>query len=512
MQCNLATANQHNNQKSHYKKSVFDLEGKHNVALPQTTIWTKFFYGFGSVAYGVKDNGFSFFLLLYYNQVLGLPLQWVGTGIFAVLIFDSISDPIVGRVSDNLHSKWGRRHPFMYAAVIPVALSYFFLWNPPEGISDGSLFAYFIIMAAIVRTTITLYEIPSSALVAELTDDYDERTSFLSFRYFFGWWGGLTMAVLSYQFLLVPTDENPIGILNKNGYQTMGLIASCIMVFAILTSCLGTHKYIPYLRQPPAKQPFSLSRTAHELWETLSNRSFIALFAAAIFAAMSAGMSSSLDIYLNTFFWEMDNTDLANINLSYFGSALFALVFAPFVGKKLGKKKGAIIIAVLGALMAPSPYVLRFLGWFPENGTPEVFWALLGVRMFDVMLIVASSILIASMVADIVEESELKTGRRSEGLFFAARNFIAKSISGVGVLIATTVLTFINFPEGAKPGQVDPEVVLDLGMVYAPLMFCFYMMSVLILFAYRISREDHSENLRRLAEEGGITEGGPAGI
>ena len=149
------------------------------------SIWTEVFYGFGSVAYGVKDNGFSFFLLLYYNQVLGLPEAWVGLGMIA-LVLDAVSDPIVGYASDNTHSRWGRRHPFMYAAAVPVAVSYYFLWTPPAGLSGGALFAYFLALAILIRTLITFYEIPSSALVAELTDHYDQRTSMLSYRYFFG--------------------------------------------------------------------------------------------------------------------------------------------------------------------------------------------------------------------------------------------------------------------------------------------------------------------------------------
>nr|MCS5638041.1 MFS transporter [Myxococcota bacterium] len=83
------------------------------------TLSTKLYYGFGSVAYGVKDNGFSYMLLLYYNQVLGLPASWVGAGLMLALIVDAFSDPLVGYLSDNLHSKWGRRHPFMYAAALP---------------------------------------------------------------------------------------------------------------------------------------------------------------------------------------------------------------------------------------------------------------------------------------------------------------------------------------------------------------------------------------------------------
>ena len=88
---------------------------------------TKLFYGVGSVAFGVKDQGFSYLLLIFYNQVVGLPSATVGLAIMIALIADSFLDPIMGQVSDNWRSRWGRRHPFMYAAAIPVAVSYLLL-------------------------------------------------------------------------------------------------------------------------------------------------------------------------------------------------------------------------------------------------------------------------------------------------------------------------------------------------------------------------------------------------
>src|SRR5579862_3889374 len=132
---------------------------------------TKLFYGFGSVAFGVKDQGFSTFLLFFYNQVLGAPPQMVGRAIAIALFFDAFADPIVGQFSDNLRTRWGRRHPLMYVSAIPVAIGYFFLWNPPH-LSQDALFFYLVGIIIVVRTFITMYEIPSSALVAELTPDY----------------------------------------------------------------------------------------------------------------------------------------------------------------------------------------------------------------------------------------------------------------------------------------------------------------------------------------------------
>src|SRR5579864_509217 len=151
------------------------------------------------------------------------------------LIVDAFADPIVGQISDNLRTRWGRRHPLMYAAAIPVAIGYYLLWNPPHW-SNDQLFYYLIGIIVLVRTFITTYEIPSTALIAELTPDYDQRTSFLSYRYLFGWLGGLTMALLAFGVFFSVTKQYPVGQLNPEGYFKYSVTACVLMVAAIWIS------------------------------------------------------------------------------------------------------------------------------------------------------------------------------------------------------------------------------------------------------------------------------------
>ena len=117
---------------------------------------TKLAYGFGSVAYGIKDGGFSYFFLIFYSQVMGVDASLVGLVLFLALVFDAFSDPLIGYFSDNTRSRWGRRHPYMYAAVVPIAVAYYFVWNPPDGLTGNALFPYMLLMAILVRTLITL--------------------------------------------------------------------------------------------------------------------------------------------------------------------------------------------------------------------------------------------------------------------------------------------------------------------------------------------------------------------
>ena len=457
---------------------------------------TKLYYGFGAVANGAKSNGFNYLLLFYYSQVIGLRADLVSLGILIALVFDAISDPLVGYISDNTHSKLGRRHPYMYAAGVPVALAYYFLWSPPAWDETG-LFLYFVCMAVLIRTLITFYEIPSTALVAELTDDYDQRTEMMSFRYFFGWWGGLTMAVMNY---LVFLPEEKGGLEYVQGWSNYGLTASIVIFISIYVSAIGTHKHIPHLRKPPSSAPFSFTKTKKEIKETLSNRSFLALFVSALLQAVAAGVSTSLSIYFSRHFWELTTTQIGYMNLPYFFSAFIALMLAPRVSRWLGKKKGGMTVLGLAFAMAPMPYILRVLGLFPENGTDTLFWTLVVFNTIEVTLIIMSSSLIAAMIADVVEDSEVKTGRRSEGIFFAANSFAQKAVNGLGVVVAGQILAIIQFPTKAKPGQVPEETLFDLAYIYVPTLLFFYLFALAVLSVYKINREDHSENLRKLAE------------
>jgi len=429
--------------------------------------------------------------------VIGLRADLVSLGILIALVFDAVSDPMVGYISDNFHSKLGRRHPFMYAAGLPVAVAYYFLWAPPAW-DENALFLYFVCMAVMIRTLITFYEIPSTALVAELTEDYDIRTEMMSYRYFFAWWGGLTMAVLNY---LVFLPEEKGGLEYVEGWTNYGLTASIIIFLSIYISAAGTHRHIPYLKRPPVRESFSLERTANELKETLSNRSFFALFLSALLMAVAAGVSTSLSIYFSRHFWELTSSQIGYMNLPYFFSAFLALFIAPTISRIMGKKRGGMTVFGVAFAMAPMPYILRILGYFPENGTSELFWALLVFNTIEVTLIITASSLIAAMIADVVEDSEVKTGRRSEGIFFAANSFAQKAVNGLGVVVAGQILAYIQFPTQAKPGEVPDSTLMDLAYIYIPVLLFFYLLALSALGLYRINRDDHSANLRRLSDD-----------
>ncbi|HBQ48376.1 MAG TPA: sugar transporter [Hyphomonas atlantica] len=468
---------------------------------------TRIAYGVGGAASGVKNNGFEYFLLLYYSQVLGISASLVAGALFLALVVDAVSDPIVGYWSDNVRTRFGRRHPFMYAAMLPLGVAYFLTWNPPEGLDSQGLFVWLVAITITVRLCFTFYEVPSLALAAELTQDYDARTSLMSFRYFFAWIGGLAIQVALLTLLLRPTETVKMGFFNLDGWHTYGFWAAVTIVGAIFICSVGTHRYIPHLKAAPPARNLTIGKVFSEIFETVSNPSFRALFLATLFGLFASGISAALNQYINGFFWGFDTDQIAGLTMGVFLSAGMALVLAPLIGKSLGKKRGAIIIGLFAFTIAPAPVLARLFGLMPANGTDALYYIVLVITVVDVALIIVTQMLMAAMVADIVEESELATGRRSEGIFFAGISFIRKLSQGAGILTAAVVLSVAELRPGMQPGEVADASLNRLGWGYAVSLLVIWTLMIFCLSFYRISRESHAANLAALAarDEPGTT-------
>lgn len=459
---------------------------------------TKLTYGFGSAAFGIKDAGLQIFLLMFYAQIIGVPAPMVGLALTIALVADAISDPIVGYWSDNFRSKWGRRHPFMYASAIPVAVCYFLLWTPPRDWDANGLFWYILALSVLTRTAITFFETPSAALGPELTRDYDERSTLLSWRNFFGWTGGNAMTVMMF-FILFPafvTPTIPNGQFNPEAYVVYAWIAAGVIFTAITVSSLGTHHHIPHLTAPPQRK-LTLAAVFREIFETLLNKSMGAIFLTAILAATALGLGQTLSVYMTTYFWGLRPEQIGFVTLLIFVSAALGAALAPLLTRRFGKKRGIIIVGVIGLFTFPVGLLLRLNG-IVAPGSDAAFWVVLVQGQVDVILVVCQQVLIISMVSDLVEQSEVKTGRRSEGVFFAANTFILKVTTGVGLMAGATVLTLAQFPAGVAPDQVPDSALVALGWWYLPAILVLRLAMIASILPYAVDRKAHEENLRKL--------------
>lgn len=457
---------------------------------------TTFTFALGAVAFGVKESGLQLFLMLFYGQVLGLPEAWVAAGILAALAIDALLDPLVGQFSDELRSRWGRRHPPLYMAAIPAGLAYACLWDPPSGLSRLALVAYFFGCLVLVRVLLSLVEIPGAALTAELTRDYHHRTRLISQRTLAGWCGALLLNTFTFSVLLADAPGTAPGMLRAAGYHAYGRLAGALITISTLVAASGTHQLIPQLTQPLRAVPRG-SRLS-DVRATLRSPALRVLLLSGVFGAMAAGIVTGLDMYVGVFFWRLSSRQMSTFPVVFFAGVALSFLSVGALSRKLGKRRAALTTGLAGLVVGPFPVLATLAGAFPPRGSSAFFPLLLACCGVAVLLRVTTGILSVSMLTDVVEEQELRTHKRSEGLLSAATTLIQKTMSGLGVLASGLILTVVHFPRNARPGSVDPVLLRDLVLLYVPTVTLLGIISILLLARYPIDQRAHEHTLRLL--------------
>lgn len=461
---------------------------------------TRIFYGLGAIVEGAKNTIFNVFLMFYFTQARGLSPALAGTAILLALCVDAVTDPLMGSISDNHHSRWGRRHPFMYAAAIPMSLSFYLLFHSPDSLGQMGLFAWMVIFSVLVRVFMTLYVIPRDCMVPELTDDYDERTTLISYKFFFGWLSGVTISQLGYLYFLAPTDEFADGRLNPEAYSDFALVCAMVIFVGILICTAGTHNQIPNLKAPPEKSSLTLKRFIDDVKPVLANRSYLMLVFASLFGAIAGGFGEVVGLYMNTYFWELSTKEISVIVFMLVFSTILAVTVTAPITARYDKKKVALVLATISIFLGPVPIFLRLSGLFFPNGHP---WLLPALSLHAALLVamgIALGIVFGSMITDSVDENEVTTGKRQEGMFMSTIAFTGKATSGLGGFFAGIALEVINFPTNAGAGSVDPDKIFNLGLVVGPGLMGFYLITLFFLSRYEITRERFAEIQRILLE------------
>ena len=466
---------------------------------PRTTPGTRWAYGSGGGAYGVLYNA-HYFVLIYYSQVLGLDPGLAGLAVGIGLVFDAITDPLIGYLSDSTRSKWGRRHPWLYASILPLGASFYFLWHPPSFFEGHKLlFAWLVVCNVSLRTALTMFLVPAYAIVAELTSDYDERTRLLTgFHVIYSVFSN-GMSVLMYAIWLVPTEEITDGVMNTAGYQNAGLFGTVIIVVSLLIFTIGLRRFIPRFKQYRVDQTLSPSHFIRQIADVFRSASARVVVMGGVLYYAGTGTYVVLWVYIYSYFWEFTSEQVSIIVIPM---ALAALFLPPAMARwAVGREKKIVAMAGLLGAMAINviPISLRLFGFFPENGSETLFWIMVVAGFFETILFLVFDICWRSMIADLTEQTELETGRRNEGVISSTITFTTKCADALGTLIAGILLSLIAFPTGTDVGNVPPDVIANLGLIYGPVVFLIWMGAILSLSRYRISRSRHQEILERLS-------------
>ncbi len=477
----------------------------------QPVSFTRLAYGVGGVAGGIVSAGLSSFVMLYYNRVLGVPAGLVGTALAIALIFDGISDPLVGYASDKFRSRWGRRHPFMYFAILPLTVLVYLIWNPPhESLDPQGLFIYLICIAVPLRLILTFFEVPVNALIPEITDEYDERTRLAIYRVSAAWAANAVLAILLYGYWLRDTPEHPNGILNIAGYEQMGMASAIVIFVGMLLCSIGLHPLIPRLKSPPEGHAWTVRGTLRGLKNTYSEPTLLPLLLGSILTMIAFSGWGSLQPYLFSYFYELSTAQISGLMMAWGVGVVVGFVATPLLSRGRDKRNVAIWIVLALALNQILFPGLRILHLFPLPESALYYPLILLHSTLDMAFYLVLVALLASMMADVAEKRELASGQREEGTIYSAQSFINKSSSALGVWIAGFILELIEFPTSVGTVEVTPETARGLGIACIVLFLVFYPAATLCFSRFRIDRAGHRADLEALQHrpaESGKTNG-----
>lgn len=463
-----------------------------NSLVAPLTLPDKLAYGIGSLPYAAKEAAFGTFVLLFYTQVLGLSGSLTGLAIFISVVWDAVSDPLVGAWSDRLRTRLGRRHPVMLLGTVPLALAFLMLFSLPATITanQDQLFAWLLLSVLMLRTFLTVFYIPQNAMGAELTDDYGERSSIVNYRTNIGWIAGVAVPAVCLALLFTPQGETDGRFVAAN-YQAFGWTCLVLSLLACLLCIGGTWKFIPRLQAVAARSVDSpgLRGLLGDTFATLGNANFRRIFIFEIAVGGSLGILGALQMITFTYFWELSTAQISLLALSS-----LAAVAVAFPGMALlsgrWEKQSLLRLAVAGLALNTVWLVPgRLLGLLPENGTTLLFALVFLNTLVTTVFTIMRTVTLHSIMADIADEHELATGRRQEGVFFAATTFALKFVMGFGYMVAGPLLDAVGLKGGVAPGEASDEALLGIGITVGPVMTLLLLVPWWMAMRIDVSRE-----------------------
>lgn len=474
---------------------------------------TKLGFGIGSIAEAGIVIAFNTWNFLFYNQVLGLSGTLAGLAVTISLVFDGVLEATIGSLSDRWRSKLGRRHPFLYAAPIPLAISFFLLYSPPNGLGQAGLFVWFTIFATLHRQALTLYQVPHLALGAELSNDYHQRSVIMSYSSLFAVLGGAGTFFFGWTWFARHDGGSTV----RDNYPGLGLGVGLIAAVAIFLCAHLTRDQIPRLKQPSTDQPkFSLQQLAREIGDCLRNQNYKNLLIGYFCLSATLGTLETLQSYVSLFFWQLPEKTIRAFGLASPPAFIIAFIVTVRLHHRFDKRQTVLGSLYLLAFMVAFPISANLLGIFPGPGSKLLFPALMLSTFFFYLAVAILTISVLSALADVADEHELNTGRRQEGVFYAARTFFSKLSMGLGHIIAGLAIDVIRFPTNAKPGEVAADTLFQLGLIQGPLAAVPALVAAYFYGQYTIDRKRHAEIHAALAQRrklapAGSENGGAAG-
>ena len=436
---------------------------------------TKLGFGVGDLGGNLFFTLIGFYLLFYLTDKVGLPASLAGTAIMIGKIWDAVTDPVTGHLSDRTRSSWGRRRPYMFVGAILSLVGMAAIFSTPSASTPGGLFAIVTLLFCFLNLAYTLVNIPYAALLPELTKDFDQRTTLTGFRMGFAVVGTVLGAAA-----VMPLVE--AFSVERTGWLMMG----SIMGFIIMATALIT---VFTIREPEHKEKYAGVGFIRTYIDTLGLKVFLlALIPWTLFIAGTSVVQGSLIYFFKYIYQDEGLFNLALMAL--LGVSLLCIPVWVLISKKIGKKKSYMIGM---AIMSAGVMLFAFIGGEGRVAFAVFLMAAAGTGLST------HYVMPHSILPDVVEYDAIKSGIRREGAFSSLWTFSSKIGQAIALALTGLILDIFKY----EPDTVlEPFTLTGIRLLCGPVPVVFYIAGIAVLAAYPITRAYY----KKMLEDGAVPE------
>ena len=445
------------------------------------SVATKLKYGVGDFGMAVVTAMLQFSMLYYYTDFVGIKPGLAGTAILiGKITWDLINDTLFGYLEDKTKSKWGKRRPYLIFGALPFALAFWGVFSIPQGLDDWLYYVLIVGSFILFDTFHTLTATAYSAMTAEITDDYNERTSLTTYRMVFSIIGYIAGAGVSGT--LASVFAGLFGVSPHQGWSIVALVFGVLGGISMLIPGLFL-KYEPKVEAQPTELP-----PLKSILSTFKNKPFISYIIITSIMSISFTMvTGTLNYYIDHHLYMTKDSML--IMLAMMGVLAIFLVPCGILMNKVGKAKAYAI----GLTIASAALIAVF--FIPGGPNPIIFIlaAIAGVGFS------AQWVCPHAMIPDVIEYDELITGERREGVYYGVQATATKVTGALASAAIGWVLELSGYIDGAT--EAPPEsAVMAMRVLFALVPAIFLLICVPLLIKYPITRESHAKVMKQLEE------------
>ncbi len=443
------------------------------------TTWKKLKFGVGDFGVSVMGALIQFYMLFYYTDVVHIDPGLAGTAMLVgKLTWDMVNDVLFGYLQDRYNTRWGKRRPYLIFCAVPMMLGFWLLLSLPEGLTGAKAFFAIIGTSMLFDTFHTLVVTAYSAMTAELTLDYDERTSLTTYRMVFsiiGYIGGAGASML-----LAGIISDMTGASAREAWSLVGLIFGTLAaITTLIPGLFVTDK--PVIDAEPTQLP-PLKAFA----STLKNKPFTKYLTISMIMSTAFTMVTTMLSYYLIYQLDMGDS-LYVVMFLMLGTLALCLVPCAGVSAKLGKAK----TYALGITIASAGLMVAFFLRGEMSVIIYVLAAIVGLGFSS------QWVCPHSMMPDVIEYDELETGERREGIYYGMNATAGKITGSLGTAICGWGMDLTGYVEGAVQ---TPAALMGIRVMFAVIPALLLFVCVPLLLKYPITRESHAKVLAALEQ------------